>query len=169
MFDRLKCWKFSDGGPIAGQLVCTDRFWNVEFTEQVDQKRSRSFSITVALQQDVKHDPMLVYGPPQPGTDTADSGTEFRPCATGNPDEVPGDAGSSAMSGENLMFHSRSVSWLTSTPRSWSSSFTWLAVHWTPAFRTSRRCSPARGHEYSGPDGLGQSLLAPAQPVCRRG
>ena len=72
MVDRLKCWKCSNGSSTAGQLVHTVRFWNVEFNEQANQKRSRGFSITVALQQDIEHEPMLVYGPPQPVTDTTD-------------------------------------------------------------------------------------------------
>ena len=50
MIDLLKRWKFSDGGPVTGQLVGTDRLWNVEFAEQASQERSRGFGISVALQ-----------------------------------------------------------------------------------------------------------------------
>ncbi len=86
MVDRLKCWKFSNGSPIADQLVRADRFWNVKFTEQADQKRSRGFRITVALQQDIEHEPMLVHGPPQTVMDTADGSTDFVhvPAGTGS-------------------------------------------------------------------------------------
>ena len=74
--DRLKCRKFSDGSPVAGQLVRADRFGNVEFSEQSDQKRSRRFSIRVAL-QDTEHDSVFVPGPPQPVTETTDGGTHL--------------------------------------------------------------------------------------------
>ena len=47
MVDLLKRWKLSDGGPVAGQFVGTDRLWNVEFAEESNQKRSRSFGISV--------------------------------------------------------------------------------------------------------------------------
>ena len=77
MVDLLKCWKFSDGGPVPGQLVGADRLWNVEFAEQASQECSCRFGISVALQQDIEHDSVLVHGPPQPVTDTADGRTHL--------------------------------------------------------------------------------------------
>jgi hypothetical protein len=64
MVDRLQCWKFSDVSPVAGQLVRTDRLWNMEFTDQPGQERFCGVGITVAVQQDSKHDPVLVHSPP---------------------------------------------------------------------------------------------------------
>jgi len=76
MLDLLQCWKFSNGLPATGQLVGADRLWAVEFVKQASQERSRSFSIS-ALQQDVEYEPLLVHGPPEPVTDTANGGTNF--------------------------------------------------------------------------------------------
>jgi len=64
MVDLLKCWKFSDGGPVAGQFVSADRLWDVIFAEQASQERSCRSGISVALQQDALHDPILVHSPP---------------------------------------------------------------------------------------------------------
>ena len=77
MVDLLKCWKCPDGGPVTGQLVGADCLWDVEFAEQASQERSCRLGISVALQQDVEHDPVLVYGPPQPVTDTANCRTDL--------------------------------------------------------------------------------------------
>jgi hypothetical protein len=64
IIDRPKCWTFSNGSPVAGQLVRTDRLWNMEFTDQPGQERFCGVGITVAVQQDSKHDPVLVHSPP---------------------------------------------------------------------------------------------------------
>lgn len=64
MVDRLEGWKFSNGSPVTGQLVRTDCLWDVKITGQADQKSSRSFTIPMALQEDIEHDPMLVHSPP---------------------------------------------------------------------------------------------------------
>jgi hypothetical protein len=68
MVDLLKRWKFSDGGSVTGQLVGADRLWDVIFAEQASQERSCRFGILVALQEDIEHNPVLIYGPPQPVT-----------------------------------------------------------------------------------------------------
>jgi len=77
MVDLLKGWKFSDGSPVTGQLVGTDRLRDVEFAEQASQERFCRFGIAVALQQDALHDPVLVHGSPEPVADTTDGGTDF--------------------------------------------------------------------------------------------
>jgi hypothetical protein len=105
MVDRLKCWKFSKGSPVAGQLVRTDCLWDVEFAKQARQERSCPSGISGEFEQDVEHDPMLVYGPPAGRstqarplrTRTASGGYRqlsyrLRPYATGNPVWVPGNA-----------------------------------------------------------------------------
>jgi hypothetical protein len=85
MVDLLKCWKFSDGGPITGQLVGADRIWDVEFAEQASRERPCHFGLSVALQQDVEHDPVFVHGSPQPVTDTANCRTDFVHLPPGTP------------------------------------------------------------------------------------
>ena len=89
MVDLLKRWKFSDGGPITCQLVGADRLWDVEFSEQASQERSCRFGISVALQQDVEYDPVLVHGSPEPVTDTADGSTDFVHVPPGTPTGFP--------------------------------------------------------------------------------
>jgi len=61
MVDLLKCRKCSDGSPITAQLVGADRLWNVEFSKQSNQERSCHFGISVAVQQDALHEPVLVH------------------------------------------------------------------------------------------------------------
>jgi hypothetical protein len=89
MVDLLKCWKFSDGGPVTGKFVRADRLWDVIFAEQASQERSCRFGISVTLQQDVEHDPVLVHGSPEPVTDTADGGTDFVHVPPGTPSGFP--------------------------------------------------------------------------------
>jgi len=49
MVNLLKRRKFSDGGPVTGQLVGADRLRDVEFSKQTSQERSCRFGISVAL------------------------------------------------------------------------------------------------------------------------
>ena len=58
-----------DRGSIAPQLVGTDRVWDIVFAEESGQEDLRSFSISVALEQGVEHETVLVDCPREPVSD----------------------------------------------------------------------------------------------------
>ena len=63
MVDDLQSWDGPDGSTVTGQLVVANRLWNVTFTEESSEERSLCFRISVALQQDIEHDSVLVHSP----------------------------------------------------------------------------------------------------------
>jgi len=89
MIDLLKCWKCSDGSPVPGQVVGADRLWDVIFAEQASQERSCRFGVSVAWQQDVENEAILVHSPPQPVMDTANGRTNFVHVPPGTPTGFP--------------------------------------------------------------------------------
>jgi len=44
--------------------------WNVVLTQESGQEGLRGFGISVPLKEDIEHEAVLVYRPPEPVTDT---------------------------------------------------------------------------------------------------
>ncbi|GGO39174.1 hypothetical protein GCM10008949_46850 [Deinococcus humi] len=61
---------FPNRGTVTAQLISADRVWNTVCAKQPGQEGSRRLGITMSLEQDIKHEAVLVHGPPQPMSDT---------------------------------------------------------------------------------------------------
>ena len=75
--DALQARELSNRGSVAAELVGMDDLWNVVFTQKPDQERLRCLGIAVALQEEVKHEPVLVHGPPEPVSNAVDARTHL--------------------------------------------------------------------------------------------
>ena len=57
-------WELSDRSIIAAQMIGLNDLWDIVFTQEPDQKGLCSLSIAVALEEDIKHEAVLVHCSP---------------------------------------------------------------------------------------------------------
>ena len=78
MVDIDQARNLPNRGSIASELIGTDRVWDIVFSQKPPHEVFGGLGIAVSLEQDIKHEAVLVHRPPQP---------------VSNPVGVPDDAG----------------------------------------------------------------------------
>ena len=53
-----------DRSAVTPQLIGVNDLWNIVFTQKPDQEGFRSFSVPVALKEDIEHETVLVHCSP---------------------------------------------------------------------------------------------------------
>ena len=67
----------SDRGPVAVQLIGMNDLWEIIFSQQPGQEGLRGFSVSVSLEENIEHEPVLVHCSPEPVADAIDARTDL--------------------------------------------------------------------------------------------
>lgn len=79
----------SDGRTVTPQLIGVNDLWDIVFAKQPGHEGSRHLRISVALEQEVEHEAVLVHPPPKPVAKTIDARTELIQKPAGTPAGFP--------------------------------------------------------------------------------
>jgi hypothetical protein len=77
VIDVDQAGNLSDRGSVAAELIGMDDLWDIVFSQQPGQEVFRCFGVPMPLEKNVEHEPVFVYGPPQPMSNAVDACTHL--------------------------------------------------------------------------------------------
>ena len=89
MVDVDQARDLPDRGSIASELVGMNCLWDVIFIQEAGQEGLRSFSVSVSLKKNVKHEAVLVHRSPEPVANTINACTDLIQVPSGTPSGFP--------------------------------------------------------------------------------
>ena len=79
----------SDRGPVTAELIGMNDLWDIIFTQQPHQEGFRGFGVPMPLKENIKYEPVLVYGPPKPVSNAVHACTHLVDMPPGIPSGLP--------------------------------------------------------------------------------
>ena len=76
---------FPDGRPVTPKLIGVNDLWEVMLTQEPSQEGLRGFSVSVSLEENIEHEPVLVHCSPEPVADAIDARTDLVHMPPGTP------------------------------------------------------------------------------------
>jgi len=89
MVDVSQAGNLSNRGSVTPELVGVNDFWDIVFTQQPGQEGLRRFGVPMPLEENVKHETVLVHGPPKPIANTVHARTHLVEMPPGTPSGFP--------------------------------------------------------------------------------
>ena len=89
MVDIDQARNLPNRGSIASELIGTDRVWDIVFSQKPPHEVFGGLGIAVSLEQDIKHEAILVHRPPQPVSNPVHTGADLVQKPPGTPTGFP--------------------------------------------------------------------------------
>ena len=89
MVDIDQARNLPNRGSIAPELIGTDRVWDIVFSQKPPHEVFGGLGIAVSLEQDIKHEAVLVHRPPQPVSNPVHTGADLVQKPPGTPSGFP--------------------------------------------------------------------------------
>ena len=77
---EITCWWSTSAKLRISQIAAPysmDDLWDIVFSQQPGQEGLRHFGIPMPLEENVKHETVLVHGPPKPVSNAIDARTDL--------------------------------------------------------------------------------------------
>ncbi len=89
MVNVNQAWNLLNRRSVTLELIGTNDLWDIVFSQQPGQEGLRRFGVPMPLEENVEHEPVLVYGPPKPVSNTINCCTDLVQVPPGTPTGFP--------------------------------------------------------------------------------